>query len=70
MYVANTAAHQIIQVRVKTGSADTPWIFITGINAQDEIVLINKTGKVIPKLGRLRRSRRASRKGRCFSLAT
>jgi hypothetical protein len=70
LFVANTAFHQIIQIPVNTdGSAGTPSIFITGINApdgiridrddniwicanqEDEIVVIDKTGKVIAKLG-------------------
>ncbi|MGZ5096249.1 MAG: SMP-30/gluconolactonase/LRE family protein [Burkholderiales bacterium] len=68
--VANTAFHQIIQIPVSAdGSAGTPSIFITGINApdgiaidhddniwicanqEDDIVVIDKTGKVIAKLG-------------------
>jgi SMP-30/Gluconolactonase/LRE-like region len=70
LFVANTAFHQIIQIPVnKDGTAGTPSIFITGINApdgiridrddniwicanqEDEIVVIDKTGKVIAKLG-------------------
>ena len=70
LFVANTAFHQIIQIPVHNdGSAGTPSIFITGINApdgiridrddniwicanqEDEIVVIDKTGKVIAKLG-------------------
>jgi sugar lactone lactonase YvrE len=70
LFVANTAFHQIIQIPVNSdGSAGTPSIFITGINApdgiridrddniwicanqEDEIVVIDKTGKVIAKLG-------------------
>src|SRR5689334_3665523 len=70
MFVANTAAHQIIQIPVNLdGSAGMPSIFITGINApdgiaidsrdnlwvcanqQDEIDVLDKTGKVIAKLG-------------------
>jgi sugar lactone lactonase YvrE len=70
LFVANTAAHQIIQIPVNgDGTAGTPSIFITGINApdgiaidphdniwicanqEDEIVVIDKTGKVIAKLG-------------------
>ena len=70
MYVANTAFHQIIQIPVNSdGTAGTPSIFITGINApdgividrddnlwvcanqEDEIVVIDPTGKVIAKLG-------------------
>src|SRR5262249_49364364 len=71
--VANTAFHQIIQIPVNhDGSAGTPSILITGINApdgiavdshdniwvcanqEDEIVVIDKTGKVIAKLGDFR----------------
>ena len=70
MYVANTAFHQIIKIPVHAdGTAGTPSIFITGINApdgiafdrddnlwvcanqEDEIVVIDTTGKVIAKLG-------------------
>lgn len=70
LFVADTAFHQIIQIPVNSdGSAGTPTIFITGINApdgimidrddniwicanqEDEIVVVNKTGKVIAKLG-------------------
>jgi sugar lactone lactonase YvrE len=70
MYVANTAFHQIIQVPVEAGgTAGTPSIFITGINApdgiaidrddnlwvcanqEDKITVLDKTGKVIAKLG-------------------
>ncbi|HEY6619398.1 MAG TPA: SMP-30/gluconolactonase/LRE family protein [Steroidobacteraceae bacterium] len=70
MFVADTAAHQIIQIPVNSdGSAGTASIFITGINApdgimidkkdniwicanqEDEIVVVDKTGKVIAKLG-------------------
>jgi sugar lactone lactonase YvrE len=70
LYVANTAFHQIIQIPVNgNGSAGTPSVFITGINApdgiavdhdgniwicanqEDEIVVVDKTGKVIAKLG-------------------
>jgi sugar lactone lactonase YvrE len=70
LYVANTAFHQIIKIPVNSdGTAGTPSIFITGINApdgiaidrddnlwvcanqEDEIVVIDKTGKVIAKLG-------------------
>ena len=70
LFVANTATHQIIQIPVNSGgTAGTPSIFITGINApdgiaidrhdniwicanqEDEIVVIDKTGKVIAKLG-------------------
>jgi sugar lactone lactonase YvrE len=73
LYVANTAQHQIIQIPVNAdGSAGTPSILITGINApdgiaidgkdniwvcanqEDEIVVIDKTGKVIAKLGDFR----------------
>jgi SMP-30/Gluconolactonase/LRE-like region len=73
MYVANTAFHQIIQIPVNSdGSAGTPSILITGINApdglaidghdniwicanqEDEIVVIDKTGTVIAKLGDFR----------------
>jgi sugar lactone lactonase YvrE len=73
MYVANTAFHQIIQIPVNSdGSAGTPSILVTGINApdgiaidghdniwicanqEDEIVVIDKTGKVIAKLGDFR----------------
>jgi sugar lactone lactonase YvrE len=73
LYVANTAQHQIIQIPVSSdGSAGTPSILITGINApdgiaidgkdniwicanqEDEIVVIDKTGKVIAKLGDFR----------------
>ncbi|HSV23802.1 MAG TPA: SMP-30/gluconolactonase/LRE family protein [Xanthobacteraceae bacterium] len=70
MYVANTAFHQIIQIPVNPGgTAGTPSIFITGINApdgiaidkddnlwicanqEDDIIVLDKTGKVIAKLG-------------------
>jgi sugar lactone lactonase YvrE len=70
LFVANTAFHQIIQISVNgDGTAGTPQIFITGINApdgimvdpndniwicanqEDEIVVVDKTGKVIAKLG-------------------
>jgi SMP-30/gluconolaconase/LRE-like protein len=70
LFVANTAFHQIIQIPVNSdGTAGTPSIFITGINApdgiaidsnnniwicanqEDEIVVIDNTGKVIAKLG-------------------
>jgi sugar lactone lactonase YvrE len=70
LFVANTASHQIIQIPVNhDGSAGTPSIFITGINApdgiaidsqdniwicanqEDEIVVVDKTGTVIAKLG-------------------
>ena len=70
LFVADTAFHQIIQIPVNPdGSAGTPSIFITGINApdgimidpndniwicsnqEDEIVVVDKTGKVIAKLG-------------------
>jgi hypothetical protein len=73
LYVANTAFHQIIQIRVNPdGTAGAASIFITGINApdgiaidrddnlwvcanqEDEIVVIDKTGKVIAKLGDFR----------------
>jgi sugar lactone lactonase YvrE len=73
MYVANTAFHQIVQIPVNSdGSAGTPSILITGINApdgiavdshdnlwicsnqEDEMVVIDKTGKVIAKLGDFR----------------
>ncbi|HTC02911.1 MAG TPA: SMP-30/gluconolactonase/LRE family protein [Xanthobacteraceae bacterium] len=73
MYVADTAFHQIIQIPVNhDGTAGTPSILITGINApdgiaidsrdniwicsnqEDEIVVIDKTGKVIAKLGDFR----------------
>ncbi len=40
MYVANTAAHQIIQIHVNPdGSAGTPSLFTTGINAPDGIAI-------------------------------
>ncbi len=70
LFVANTAFHQLIKIPVNTnGTAGTPAVFITGINApdgiaidrhdniwvcanqEDEIVVVNKTGKVIAKLG-------------------
>ncbi len=70
MYVANTAFHQIIRIPVNAdGTAGTPSIFITGINApdgiaidrhdnlwicanqEDDIIVLDKTGKVIAKLG-------------------
>ena len=70
MFVANTAFHQIIQIPVKSdGTAGTPSVFITGINApdgiaidshdnlwvcanqEDDIIVLDKTGKVIAKLG-------------------
>jgi SMP-30/Gluconolactonase/LRE-like region len=70
LFVADTAFHQIIQIPVNAdGTAGTPTIFITGINApdgimvdpndniwicsnqEDEIVVVDKTGKVIAKLG-------------------
>ena len=70
MYVANTAAHQIIKIPVNPdGSAGTASIFITGINApdgiaidrhdnlwvcanqEDDIIVIDTSGKVIAKLG-------------------
>jgi sugar lactone lactonase YvrE len=73
LYVADTAFHQIIQIPVNSdGSAGTPSILITGINApdgimvdqkdniwicsnqEDEIVVIDMTGKVIAKLGDFR----------------
>ena len=73
MYVADTAFHQIIQIPVNhDGTAGTPSILITGINApdgiaidskdniwicsnqEDEIVVINKAGEVIAKLGDFR----------------
>lgn len=70
LFVADTAFHQIIQIPVNSGgTAGTPSIFVTGINApdgimidrndniwicanqEDEIVVVDKTGKVIAKLG-------------------
>jgi sugar lactone lactonase YvrE len=70
LYVANTAFHQIIKIPVNpNGTAGTPAIFITGINApdgiavdahdnlwvcanqEDDIIVLDKTGKVIAKLG-------------------
>jgi sugar lactone lactonase YvrE len=73
LYVANTAFHQIIKIPVHAdGTACSPSIFITGINApdgivfdrddnlwvcanqEDEIVIIDPTGKVIAKLGDFR----------------
>ncbi len=73
LYVANTAFHQIVQIPVNhDGTAGTPSILITGINApdgiavddkgniwicanqQDEIDVIDKTGKVIAKRGDFR----------------
>jgi sugar lactone lactonase YvrE len=70
MYVANTAFHQIIQIKVNSdGSAGPATIFITGINApdgiaidkhdnlwvcanqEDDIIVLDNTGKVIAKLG-------------------
>jgi sugar lactone lactonase YvrE len=79
MFVANTAFHQIIQIPGNSdGSAGTPSIFITGINApdgiridrddniwicanqEDEIVVIDKTGKVIAKLGEFGASMRTA----------
>src|SRR5580692_11295460 len=73
LYIADTAFHQIIQIPVNAdGTAGTPSILITGINApdgiaidskdniwicsnqEDEIVVIDKTGKVIAKLGDFR----------------
>ena len=73
LYVANTAFHQIIKIPVHAdGTACSPSIFITGINApdgivfdrddnlwvcanqEDEIVILDPTGKVIAKLGDFR----------------
>ena len=70
MFVANTANHTIIKIPVNSdGTAGTPALFTTGINApdgiaidahdnlwvdanqEDEIVVIDQTGKVIAKLG-------------------
>lgn len=70
MFVANTANHTIIKVPMNAnGTAGTPALFTTGINApdgiaidghdnlwvdanqEDEIVVIDPTGKVIAKLG-------------------
>jgi sugar lactone lactonase YvrE len=69
MFVANTANHTIIKIPVNNGTADTPTLFTTGINApdgiaidsddnlwvdanqEDEIVVIDPSGKVIAKLG-------------------
>jgi len=70
MYVANTAFHQIIQIKVNPdGSAGPASVFITGINApdgiaidkndnlwicanqEDDIIVLDNTGKVIAKLG-------------------
>ena len=70
MFVANTANHTIIKVPVNAnGTAGTPVVFTTGINApdgiaidahdniwvdanqEDEIVVVDPTGKVIAKLG-------------------
>ncbi len=70
MFVANTANHTLIQIPVNgDGSAGTPALFTTGINApdgiaidkhdniwvdanqEDEIVVVDPTGKVIAKLG-------------------
>jgi len=70
LFVANTAFHQIIQIKVNSdGSAGAASIFVTGINApdgiaidskgnmwicanqEDEIVVLDPTGKVIAKLG-------------------
>ncbi len=70
MFVANTANHTIIKIPVNsTGTAGTPALFTTGINApdgividahdniwvdanqEDEIVVVDPTGKVIAKLG-------------------
>jgi DNA-binding beta-propeller fold protein YncE len=73
MYVANTAAHQIIRIPLNPdGSAGTPGLFTTGINApdgiavdsddnlwvcanqEDEMVVVDPTGKAIAKLGDFR----------------
>jgi sugar lactone lactonase YvrE len=70
LFVANTAFHQIIQIKVNTnGSAGPASIYVSGINApdgiaidkqgnmwicanqEDEIVVLDPTGKVIAKLG-------------------
>lgn len=70
MFVANTAYHFIVRISLESdGSAGTPKIFATGINApdglaidrsdnlwicanqEDEIVVVDPTGKVIAKLG-------------------
>src|SRR5689334_22399872 len=70
MFVANTANRTIIEVPVNgDGTAGTPVLFTTGINApdglaidaddniwiaanqEDEIVVVDPTGKVIAKLG-------------------
>lgn len=70
MFVANTANHTIIKIPVNlNGTAGTPALFTTGINApdgiaidahdnlwvdanqEDEIVVIDPTGKVTAKLG-------------------
>lgn len=70
MFVANTANHTLITIPVtRDGSAGTPAIFTTGINApdgiaidrhdniwvdanqEDEMVVVDPTGKVIAKLG-------------------
>jgi len=70
MFVANTANHTIVKIPVNSsGTAGTPALFTTGINApdgiaidrhdnlwvdanqEDEIVVIDPTGKVIAKLG-------------------
>jgi len=70
MFVANTANHNIIKIPVNSnGTAGTPELFTTGINApdgiaidaddnlwvdanqEDEIVVIDPSGKVIAKLG-------------------
>jgi sugar lactone lactonase YvrE len=70
MFVANTANHTIIKIPVNSdGTAGTPALFTTGINApdgiaidahdnlwvdanqEDEIVVIDPSGKVIAKLG-------------------
>jgi sugar lactone lactonase YvrE len=70
MFVANTANHTLVKIPVNgDGSAGTPVLFTTGINApdgividkhdniwvdanqEDEIVVVDPTGKVIAKLG-------------------
>jgi len=70
LYIANTAYHTIIKVPVNAdGTAGTPSVLVTGINApdgiaidkhdniwvcanqQDEIVVIDPTGKVLARLG-------------------
>jgi SMP-30/Gluconolactonase/LRE-like region len=70
MFVANTANHTIIKIPMNSnGTAGTPTLFTTGINApdgiaidahdnlwgdanqEDEIVVIDPSGKVIAKLG-------------------